>query len=345
MSKTLLVSNLCLCLAVAISPLRVGYAAGDEAAYTKDHDKLITLFDSHRIEEGIRLLKEMKLRYPDHLFANTYNLALFHALLGEYDDAMTVWEKGLDAGVWYMIDTELEVFSPLRGNKRFERIVARCHARREEAKRHAVARFEVELPRAYDEARRYPLFVVLHDGNSSAQHMRRWWYSDRLSQDFVVAYLQSSQVAHGDGLFGWKDLKRGRSDVARLFHELLETYPIAVDQVYVGGFSQGARLALDLAMTNVIPVSGVVAFSPSGSIPRLCPRQARLAARKGLRVVIFAGKQGKERAEHELMAQILDHAGVANRLIVEKSGPHGVPEGFPTLLEDALVFVSNATQD
>ncbi len=340
MRRTESLSLVALILVAWLSPVSAQADASDEKAYLRDHDRLVQLYEQEKYEEGIAVLEQMRADYPSRLFANSYNLGLFHAHLGHYGEAMDAWEYGLDRGVWFLIDTSEAPFEALADNPRFQRLRERIKKQRKLAREQAKAQYKVVLPHDFDPSRRYPLFLALHGENCSAELLAKWWNSITLQEDFVVAYLQSSQVAFGKGRFNWKNLEQGRSDISQLYYEIVKRYPVAVNEVYLGGYSEGARMALDMALARIIPVKGVVAMAPSGQIPpAVTPSESRSAARRGLRVVIFASAEDQDFAQQELIAEILREAGVAQEFHVDEDNLKGVPENFDTHLEDAIAFI------
>jgi predicted esterase len=81
----------------------------------------------------------------------------------------------------------------------------------------------------------------------------------------LVAALQSSQLAGMDG-YHWVDEDQSRRDVQQHLQELSATYSLDPKRLVVGGFSNGGRTALLLALTGAIQARQVIVISVGGSL-------------------------------------------------------------------------------
>lgn len=114
---------------------------------------------------------------------------------------------------------------------------------------------------------------------------RAWWHID-------VARLQSA-VAQGRERDLSQDEPVGLSDAhAKLVATLdaLEArLQVPEGKLFLGGFSQGAMLACDVALGGARPLAGLVLLS--GTLLSAARWQAQMPARKGLRVFQSHGRQ------------------------------------------------------
>ena len=123
-----------------------------------------------------------------------------------------------------------------------------------------------------------PALVVLHGARGSAElEMDAWRPAARLG--YVVAAMQSAQPS-ASGLFCWDDRERTLAELTALAGQLP-----AHGRLVLAGFSQGAWLALNLALQgSLFPAAAVVMAAPFvGDLERLAP-----AARR-LRIHLLAG--------------------------------------------------------
>jgi phospholipase/carboxylesterase len=103
---------------------------------------------------------------------------------------------------------------------------------------------------------------------------RAWWPLDlaRIEAELRAGALRDRRAEVPEGL------APVRAQVSRLLDEVKARYGLADNQVAIGGFSQGAMLALDVALHRDTPPAAVVALS--GTIiseTEWAPRFARLA--------------------------------------------------------------------
>jgi predicted esterase len=187
-----------------------------------------------------------------------YWRACFLALMGRGGEAIATLEGGLQQGYWWSVpalrsDPDLQL---LREQPDFVAIMDECQ------RRHTVAELEsqrqplrlVAEPRAAD--RPCPLLLALHGyGENAAVTLPRW---DSMTQHgWLVAALQSSQLADMDG-YHWVDEARAAQEVREHVQALAQAYPLDMERVAIGGFSNGGRIALLLALTGVLQAQAVI---------------------------------------------------------------------------------------
>jgi phospholipase/carboxylesterase len=146
-----------------------------------------------------------------------------------------------------------------------------------------------------------PALILLHGFGSNEQDL--FGLAPGVDQRFLVVSARAP-VALGDGQFGWFRIERTPAGLsmdhagaresgallARFVGEAVERYGADPTQVYLGGFSQGAIMALGLALTQPERVAGIVAMSgrlpPPDTIAMASP--ARLA---GLPIMVVHGTE------------------------------------------------------
>ena len=159
------------------------------------------LFQQKKYAEAAAMLERVLDRFPDNVRANTFNLAAARALMGQPDKAIDALEDGLRRGAFYSRwDFDGAAMAPVKQHPRFAAFFQANLDRIAEADKKAAMKLEVATPAGYDPARRYPLFVALHGGGENIAMLKPNWVSPRLQAEFIVAYVQSSQVAEHDRL-------------------------------------------------------------------------------------------------------------------------------------------------
>ena len=113
---------------------------------------------------------------------------------------------------------------------------------------------------------------------------RAWWMIDlaQFERDIASGVPSDLRGEHPEGLVA------ARAHVNRLIDQLQARYQLAPDQLVLGGFSQGAMLALDVALHREAPPAGLVLMS--GTLiaeSELAPRMPRLA---GVPVMLSHGR-------------------------------------------------------
>ncbi len=315
--------------------------AGEEPDYAEMHGKLRALYAEGRYEEGLNLLLATKDAFiREHTMATTFNLGLFHFLAGQHEPGLAAWEEGIEDGVWFTIDPGWEFLEPIAKSPRLARIMEISEKRRRKAQEHAHPVVDVKLPEGFDANRRYPLFIALHGGEGSNRMMREWWHSALLERDYVVAYVQSSQFGRSQGRFVWNDEELARQEVVEQFFRLLDKYPIAVDRVVIGGYSQGGHIALRLALSDVLPIAGFVVLSPHGKLVHdFSACSAEKAAKRGVRGAMIVRKHDPAYEAQSVLAETLSKAGLPTQLDLIKLDASLEPVDFSQRLDSALMFM------
>jgi len=156
---------------------------------------------------------------------------------------------------------------------------------------------------------------------------RAWWHIDmmRLQMAMVTGQTRdmSREVPEG--------LDAARAKVVAMLGELRAELAVGSDPIWLGGFSQGAMLACDVALRTEEPLVGLALMS--GTL--LCEHEwlPRMPQRSGLRVLVSHGRQDPllPFALAERLRDELQRAGAAVSW-VPFSGGHGIaPEVLETL--------------
>jgi phospholipase/carboxylesterase len=114
---------------------------------------------------------------------------------------------------------------------------------------------------------------------------RAWWLLDlaRLESDLRRGVPFDGRGEIPDGL------PEARDHVLRLLAELQAQPSLAASQLVLGGFSQGAMLALDVALHRDAPPAGLILMS--GTLIAESVWQPRMASLAGVPVMLSHGRQ------------------------------------------------------
>lgn len=154
-------------------------------------------------------------------------------------------------------------------------------------------KYKVYLPKNYDKAEKYPLFICIHgDGFICNIRENSWyWKADALlEKGYIVVYPQSSQIYFHDS-FGWlQDPSLSRKELKYCYDQLVKDYSIDESNVLLGGFSGGATTSIDVALHNLIPLKGVIALCPGDYLDTVEVKDAAELAERNTKIVIFEGE-------------------------------------------------------
>ena len=183
---------------------------------------------------------------------------------------------------------------------------------------------------------RPPLVVLLHGYGSTAQGMMG--VAPSLDERFVVAVPQAP-VRLGDVGWGWyplgqgpvapvlspERLERSRRGVLDFAAQAARRYGADPERVFLVGFSQGAALALAVALTEPERLAGVVAMS-GRVVPEILPQVAAPERVARLPVLVTHGRDDQvvPAAQGRAAAEMLERMGCPVRYL-EVAAAHAVP--------------------
>ncbi len=217
------------------------YKTGEEG-YRQMRAELGKLFREKKYGDGIALLKKHYNTYPDHLAAMSFNLAALYKSVKEYKKGIRVMLNAQKKGIWYSIwALQGEFFKEFREYKSFNKVLENNKNLHAAAEAKATSFFETREPENFDPEKKYPLFIALHGGDGTIAGFRPAWDSDKLKREFIVLFVQSSQMSTMDG-YHWEDTERTTREVKAAFDETIRKYRVDMGKVLIGGFSRAAAL-------------------------------------------------------------------------------------------------------
>jgi len=311
-----------------------------------DTFRLFELAATKKDNDALALAMEIAERFPEQAAESSYLLACTQNRAGRAEQALRTLEAALDRGSCWQ--ESLLLWSPslksLQNRPRFHEVLARSKTMMdalEAGTRVSVAMFP---PQTVEGADAPPLLLPLHGGaDIPGAHDAYWAAAAELG--VLVAVPRSSQRRTSD-TFWWGaphepfDRERSEPDVQAAYDEVGATYAFDIARVLLGGFSQGAVLAVSLALENrPFPVHGFACVGPGiEDLESLRPLMEPAAAR-GLRGWMLAGERERGLGLITRLNQELTSHGVACRLDVVPGIGHEFPDDFGGRLHSGLHFV------
>lgn len=161
---------------------------------------------------------------------------------------------------------------------------------------------------ANPEGTRPPLLILMHGVGSNERQMTQ--LAPSFDPRFVVVSVRSP-LGLGPDAYGWfhvtftaqgpvivpAEAEAGWKLVARFVDEAVARYGADPARVYVGGFSQGAIMALATLLTAPHKIAGAVAMS-GRLLPEVLPSAAPPDALRGKRALIVHGAADEKLGVH-----------------------------------------------
>ncbi|MCG7378422.1 esterase [Paenibacillus sp. ACRSA] len=155
---------------------------------------------------------------------------------------------------------------------------------------------EVRLPAHYNADQKYPVIFALHGMGSDEQDMLR--LMEPLQTDFII-FAVRGPIVQGGG-YAFFQIKSIGNPIRELYDasaqglqqlivELSSKYAIDPARRYIAGFSQGAIMAMTLALVMGDAIKGIVAMS--GYLPQFVKEEYKLQPNSALSAFISHGDQ------------------------------------------------------
>ncbi len=306
------------------------------SSYEGMRARLGELYQQKKYAEAAELLDEVLLRFPGHVKANTYNLALMCGHLKQVDRGVAALLYGLEHGIWYgKFDFFNALWDPYRVHSGFQSFLDMNHKFLEQAQKTAKSELMVKTPTDYSANKKYPLFVALHGGGENMADFSQRWRSERLEKEFIVAFIQSSQVISMDGYNWTEDMEISTKEIREAYQKILQEYPVNTELVLIGGFSSGGVASLVVALDGTLPVQGFVVLCPAKP-EGFTSARVRTAAQRGLRGTLITSEMDGRLEDQKAMARIFDLESLPCEFIVTPDIGHWYPEDLDVQIDRAI---------
>jgi predicted esterase len=308
--------------------------------FYKEQGRILELYRKGKYPDALESAHQALERFPEMYARITYWIVCLYCLTGEYDSAIHLMREALSRNVWWSEERLLQDpdLRPLHEREEFKTILDQCKRFKAESQVSAKPSLTVLTPPSYSFQRQYPLLAVL--GFNASDDSRSW--KSALSSEILVSLLQSSQPYSSD-MCGWNDIERSERDVTLALARAKDSYSLDGTRTILAGFSQGAALAIYIALKKTVPCRGFIGVAPSVTIaPSHAEEYAsfiRQSNGRGLKGWLLSGEKDcffpKVKPLHGRLVQ----GGLDCRLVVEPGLGHEFPPDFGTKLASAIRFV------
>ena len=238
-------------------------------------DKMMSLYTDRRYSDAFKLVEENAEYFPEELTRTTFWKMCLLSLCGRVDDVMSVFQLGLDEGLWWaesqFRDTDLDT---VRNLPEFKRLMAVSQKKYEEARKHIERDQTILLPDTLVSGR-YPLILAVHGRNGNKDsHMEYWDVARR--KGWLVLSVQSTQLL-SSSTYCWDEPEQRLADILFNIEKISKEYSIDTQRVVVAGFSQGSGMSIYSVMSGKIKACGFIGVATFFAEPNLLIPRAKQA--------------------------------------------------------------------
>ena len=280
------------------------------------------------------------MQLDENFFNETFKKTIDLSDDGAYDECYKKIKGLVNSG--YSCPLNWERFKPLVYYDGFEAIRQKNEKLIKEGHENTAMEYHLDLPEDYSCTSEYPLFIVLHgDGSGSNidEFRHKWSPSWLVKKNYICLYIQSSQFLYSFN-YGWlNDPERARTDIVNAFETISKKHPIKRDSIIIAGFSGGAITALDITLSNSIPVKGFICISPVMEPESFSAENVKSANIRNVKGVFIEGEHEIPVQAEENMMRTFQKTGMAYRYFINGGSGHEIPKNLDHFLQEALMFI------
>ena len=252
-------------------------------------------------------------------------------------------EAIVEKGFWYQYNYLIkdEDLKSLNKYKEFSELLDICKKRELEAKRDEKPDLKIIVPDKMNEQCKHSLIIALHGDQENIEITEDYWISC-IDKNYLLALPQSSQIQFSEG-YEWKDIEKGSRELKEHYENILEKHNIDSDNIIIGGFSAGGRVALYSILKGIIPVKGFILVAPwLPEINEWAPLLDKIRE-KGIKGYVVCGDKDDDCYEcTRRLTNLLGSKKISYELKIFKSLDHDYPGNFNEILPKAIEFISKS---
>lgn len=313
--------------------------------YAELNQKMIEHFQSGEFQQAFELIEQEGGRFPAERLHVDYWKMCAAARVDNRARVVEVADRFHNEGLW-MGDRMWRLtpsFKSLQGDAEFERLVVESYRLRLQdtpSEKPVTLKY---FPK--DHSNKTPLLIALHGNQGSAEWTLPFW-KPAVAEGFILAVPQSTQAMF-KGAFMWDDLDVSIPQVRACFESLRQELTFDPRRVILAGHSMGALVAIQMALTGGLPVSGLIANGPAlpfEDSPDELTKALASARERGLRAYFIMGNKDVDIEQDAVRAFVgkMKSAGISCELEIVPGATHDYNPDFDAALVHALKFANSS---
>ncbi len=282
-------------------------------------------------------------RYPEKRFELIQKMVVLNEKDGHLQKNLVLWNEGHSEGLFFLIHPNLPQYKNYLEIPGFDITAIIDQQLRVAALGKSQTRFVVRPAVSVVENRCTGTLFIFHGGGSSlAEAQNRWEFSSEFQSQFNLVFLQSYRF-YDCRSYGWRTGDdKGLAQLDRCYQLIKELIAVDPQNTYLTGVSAGASMAIDVALREIIPARGIIAFCPG--FPRDVFNE-NLIVNNDPVISIVAGEEDFYRRRQTELMQTLDSTGFEYISEIITGFGHDLPGNFEEYILSAVNWPNRSTMD
>jgi len=307
-----------------------------EIVFQDFYHQILQWEDRGEYARALDFLKAHRSQYPDKEFLLLKEEIYLREKLSMFSENMALFKEGHDRGYFFFMHPGIRAFDPYKEMEGFDSLSATDLQLRKDANARSELLYKVVFPKNYTWKARLPICLIFHGGGSNLQRVSEHWHSPTLDGECIKVYLQS-YLHYDSGTFGWRSGdERAFREITELYQQLREEYPVDTASLLVAGISAGGTFAIDLAIRQIIPVTGFMVFCPG--IPAILS-EGPAGDLPEVRGYMLGGEKDYYLSRQKKMMEIFDQTRLGCRHEIVEGMGHHYPVEESRWIEEAIKFI------
>jgi len=304
----------------------------EQMTFRELRDKMALSYIEGEYAEALQLVEQNAERFPDEAARTTFWKMCLTSLCGRPDDVLSVFQRGLDKGLWWrkdqFQDSDLDA---VRDLPEFKRLMAVSQEKYEAARTHVERDQTVLLPEP-PASGKYPLLIVLHGHAGDKDADLEYWEAAR-QRGWLVLSAQSTQASF-PGAYCWDDAAYGLADLLSYYEQISQKYQIDPERTIIAGFSQGSGMSIYAALSGKVRVRGFIGVATWWADANDLDRD-----RKDLRGYFVTGEKDHTLDRSREIQTLLRNHNIQFTEEVHADLGHAFPADFASSFDKAIKFI------
>ncbi|MFW9906647.1 MAG: alpha/beta hydrolase, partial [Candidatus Thorarchaeota archaeon] len=259
--------------------------------------------------------------------------------MGDYKLSCELLREILDEGEWYseLILRQSPSLAPLQGLTQFENLVKLSISR---SNKPLISENITIIPENFDPP--YPFLLSMHGGGGFIEDEYESWKTI-VSEGYLLGIPRSTYLWWSgiDNAY-WPKYESSVNIIQNYINEININNIIDTERFFIGGFSQGGGVAMQIALAGDFSIRKFVVVAPGGEIidePKKTQSMIDKTRNCNLRGMIILGTEDKAvpRDKIRILVQMLNDGGISCEFLEYPGLDHWYP---PNMVDIFTTFIN-----